>query len=96
LPFVVVLEGRGGRWGRWLFLAACLSTMALCPWGFRALVGLSPVMLTILNLRNACLLVLLGVLLAPASSRDKPVHAGLAAPHSRARIEANKRGSSVL
>jgi hypothetical protein len=96
LPFVVVLEGQAGRRGRWLFFVACVLTMALCPWGFRALVRLSPVMVAILNLRNACLLVLLGVLLAPASSRDKPVHAGLAAPHSRARIEANKRGSSVL
>jgi hypothetical protein len=96
LPFVVVVEGRTGRVGRWLFLFACVLTMLLCPWGFRALVRLSPVMLAILNLRNAVMLVLLGVLLAPASSRDKPVHEGLAAPRSRARNEANKRGSPVL
>ncbi|MBX6315100.1 MAG: hypothetical protein IRY99_19655, partial [Isosphaeraceae bacterium] len=63
LPFVTVQGGSTGARARWLLLTCCLATALLYPWAFDKLVALRWSGIILLNLRNALLLGLWGLLL---------------------------------
>jgi hypothetical protein len=63
IPFMAVLEGRTGWWARRVFLACCLVTFAVFPWGWMGLIRFEPLAVGLLNVRNGLLLVLWGLLL---------------------------------
>jgi hypothetical protein len=61
IPFAAVVGGESGRWGRWLFLFACVATTLLFPWAAGALQAFQPWAILLLNIRNALLVGLLVV-----------------------------------
>jgi hypothetical protein len=63
LPFVAVLGGTTGDRARWLYLGCALANTAVYPWAAMGLVLGAPTAIVLLNLRNALLLALLGILL---------------------------------
>jgi hypothetical protein len=65
-PFVSILEGEAGRRARWLFLACCVATTMIFPFGYAGLEHFRWWAIGLLNLRNALLLMLFGLLLAGA------------------------------
>jgi hypothetical protein len=62
IPLIACVEGRAGRGARRLFLAACLATTLLFPLGFIAALECRTWAVVVLNLRNALLLALWGLL----------------------------------
>lgn len=74
LPFVAVLGGPTGRWARRLYLGCALANTAVYPWAAMGLVLGAPAAIAVLNLRNALLLALLGVLLfGPAADGPRSI-----------------------
>jgi len=70
IPFVTVLNGRAGTWGRWIFLFACIATTAIYPWNSGRLVAFDAWTIGLLNSRNASLVALLALcLLDPGISQ---------------------------
>jgi hypothetical protein len=63
MPFIAVLEGPTGRRARWIFLACCLLTTAICPWSWKALLSFRWWAVSIVLLKNLLLLALLALLL---------------------------------
>lgn len=59
IPFVAVLNGRAGAWGRWIFLFACIATTIIYPWNAGHLVAFDAWTIGLLNARNASLVALL-------------------------------------
>lgn len=56
IPLYAVVTGPQAKKQQLIFTAACIATIILYPWCFLSLVGLSPAMFIILNVRNALLI----------------------------------------
>jgi hypothetical protein len=70
-PFLAVVRGLTGALARPIFLATCLATTLIYPWGIDRLIGFDRLAVLLLNGRNAMLLVLWVLLLfGPAANRE--------------------------
>ena len=65
LPFVASLDGRGGRWGRPLFVAAGILTSLIYFWAGVGLLEFHPLAVAILNARNALLVAMFVTMIVP-------------------------------
>jgi uncharacterized membrane protein len=69
LPSVAILRGRTAR----TFLLAWALTLLVYPFMYAALRDLSPMVVGLVNLRNAAILTLLGILISGHVRRPKPI-----------------------
>lgn len=79
-PFILSIEGRAGFRARAIYLAACVLTFLIYPWGFIGLVQFRPSMIVVLNVRNLMLILLCVVLVLPNAVKRPVEQAGAAAP----------------
>ncbi|MDB5352617.1 MAG: hypothetical protein JWN86_3864 [Planctomycetota bacterium] len=68
LPFVATLGGRSGRWARPIVLAACVATSLVYFWAGVGVLMFHPLAVGLLNVRNALLVGLLGLMIWERSS----------------------------
>lgn len=77
-PFLAVVRGPTGALARPIFLACCLATTLIYPWGIDRLIGFDRLAVLLLNGRNLLLLALWALLLlgppAPAANADPAGH----------------------